>query len=227
MEENEPASPADNEHPETGSEEQAPETPAIPLVEPYHEEAVQEKPPESRMGRLARIALRWLVLAAVLFAVGFFTAYFALYRPAVNVAYQLSSEVSQTRGQLSTAQANLQDAQGQSAALKDQYDQAKINQDKAQNHLYLQMVLTDTANARLALANKDGPAAHTALTSAQGHLEKLIPAAEQQDGPAADALSTRLSLILNELNRDPQTAIADLDVLTKNLQELEKAMFKD
>lgn len=188
-------------------------------------EPTEARPAGSRAGRFFRAFLRWAVLVVVLFAAGVFTAYFVLYRPALTRADGLQTQLASAQQTQEVTQKSLKTAQDQAAGLQTQYAQAKADLDKANNQVALQMVLTDLANAKLALVNKDGPGAKVALMSAQTDLGKLLPAVKEKDSAMADAISARLSLVINELNRDPKTAQNDLDILAKNLQDLEKVLF--
>ena len=51
-----------------------------------------------------------------------------------------------------------------------------------------------------------------------------MPAIQEKDPARAAAVSARLELVMNELNRDTRTAVSDLDILTRNLQELEQTL---
>jgi hypothetical protein len=200
----------------TSAPETAPEAAEIP--------AAPKSP--SRMGRILRVALRVAVAAIVLFAAGVATAYFVLYRPTQAQNTQALAELSQARQQLSSAQQDLTTAQNRVKTLQAQTDQAQAETTQAVIQSNLQTTLTDVANARLALTNKDGTAAREAMLAAQNDLGKLLPAVQAKDRPVADAISARLTLALNELSRDPKTALADLDVLTHNLQDLNKLLFE-
>lgn len=180
----------------------------------------------SRWRRILGLALRLAVAAIILFAAGVVTAYFVLYRPSQAQNTQTLADLSQSRQQLSSAQQNLTTAQNQVKTLQAQTDQALAESAQAVIRSNLQTTLTDVANARLALTNKDGTAAREAMLAAQTDLGKLLPAVQAKDRPIADAISARLTLALNELSRDPKTALADLDVLTHNLQDLNKLLFE-
>ncbi len=183
--------------------------------------------PESRVRKFLRSLVRWILLIVALFATGVVTAYFMLYQPAREQINSLKSELTAAQQELEARNQELQSAQNEIAALKTQKDQAVTELDNAQNRAYLQMVLTNVANARLALANKDGANARTALTAARADLDKLLPAMQAVNKDMADGLVARLNLAFSELSRDPRTAIADLDVLTRSLQEAEKTLFSE
>lgn len=181
--------------------------------------------PDSRVRKFFRSMVRWIILIVALFAAGVVTAYFLLYQPAREQINSLQGELATAQQEIETRSQELQSAQNEITALKAQKDAAVSNLDNAENRAYLQMVLTNVANARLALANKDGANARTALTAARADLEKLLPAVQVKDKDVAAGLLSRLDLALSELSRDPRTAIADLDVLTRSLQDAEKTLF--
>lgn len=207
---------------------------AAPKVEPRPEPAkidmrnpIADVPrkPDSRVRKFFRSLVRWIILIVALFATGVVTTYFWLYQPAREQINSLQTELATVQQDLNSRSQELQTLQSEISTLKTQKDAAVTDLDNAQNRVYLQMVLTKVANARLALANKDGAAARDALNAARTDLDKLLPAVQAQDKDLADGLTARLNLALSELSRDPRTAIADLDVLTRSLQDAEKVLF--
>ncbi len=222
----EPTPPAGETQPAAESIFDQPTQPAD-TPQPAVEETppAEERPAGGRVGRFFRTLLRWAVLVVVLFAAGVFTAYFVLYRPAQTRVDGLQGQLTSVQQTQEITQKSLKAAQDQAVALQTQAAQAKADLDKANGQAALQTTLTDLANAKLALVNKDGPGAKVALMSAQTDLGKLLPAVQAKDSNMADAISARLSLVINELNRDPKTAQNDMDILTKNLQDLQKVLF--
>lgn len=213
--------PAESPTAET-AEPAADETLPAPVLEP----PAPVEPAEPRMRRFFRAALRWLVLALTLFAAGILAAYFILYQPLRRQADAAQVQLAQANQDLSTTRQELQAAKEQAINSQSAADSARAELTKAQNRAYLQMTLTDIANARLALVNKDGANARLALLAARTDLEQLMPAIQAKDAEMGEALAGRLALAINELSRDPRTAQADLEVLTRNLQDLEKVLFQ-
>lgn len=176
---------------------------------------------ESRFNRFMARLLRWALLVLVLFGAGVIVTYIFLYRPLQLRADLAQSNLEQAQRDLSSAQSRLGESEGQVKSMQTQVEQARQDVTKAQNRAALQTVRTDLALARLALANKDGPAARTALVQAQNDLAQMLPTLQTADADLADSVTGRLEIILNELNRDPTTAISDLDILSTNLDQVE------
>lgn len=224
--------PAESAAPEPAPEAAAPEPPeeAKPgpeILEPgLIEEPVVEKKERTPLQRFLRNLLVWAIIAVVFFTAGAVVFYFVRYQPLQVKAQQSVDELASIRETQTSTEGQLKSAQDKATGLQTQYDQAKADLDKAAGRAALQMALAEVTNARLALVNKDGPSARTALMAAQADLAKLAPVLQQKDANLAKDLDSRLSLALNELSRDPNTAKSDLEILTRSLQDLDKAMFQ-
>ncbi|HEY9089905.1 MAG TPA: hypothetical protein VIO36_17165 [Anaerolineaceae bacterium] len=179
---------------------------------------------ESRFNRFMRRLLRWALLVVVLFGAGVIVTYLFLYRPLQARANLAQSNLEQAQRDLSSAQSRLNEAEGQLKSMQTQVEQAAQDVTRAKNRAALQTVRTDLALARLALANKDGPAARTALVQAQNDLAQMLPTLQTADANLAESVTGRLEIILNELNRDPTTAISDMDILSTNLDQVENLL---
>lgn len=179
---------------------------------------------ESRFRRLLRRLVHALAVIVLLLGAGFLLTYFLLARPAQQQLTQIQSRLEQAQRDLSSAETRVAESEGQVKNMQTQVEQARAEVEKAQNLAALQKVRTDIAVARLALANRDGPAARVALVQAQNDLAQLLPALKAADEGLANSVSGRLDIILNELNRDPTTAISDMDILSRNLDQAEKAL---
>lgn len=182
--------------------------------------------PETRVGRFMRPALRWAALVVGLFAIGFLTAYLLLYRPtqellnnATSNLQSLNQQMDEQKTKMQSVESNLQQALNQS-----QQDRAAL--ELAQSRYQLLSTLHQVEIARLALTNRDGPTAQKALIQARAQIDLLLPFVKTHDAELASSLDARLSLIANEINRDPQTAQADLEILSKALELLDQVYAK-
>jgi hypothetical protein len=72
--------------------------------------------------------------------------------------------------------------------------------------------------------NRDGAAAQKALVDARTYLDAVLAEVKKVDSTAATLLDSRMTLVMAELN-DPKTALADLEILSGKLQELD-SVFK-
>ncbi len=181
--------------------------------------------PETRLGRFMRPVLRWLAAITGLFALGLLAGYLLLYQPtqsALDAALEklttASQLVSQKEQGLASAQTGLNQAQLSVKQIQDQLAAAA-----SENSLLIVMV--DVSNARVALVEKDGAAAKTAIAQAQANLNLALPYIESQDKVLSDLLQTRLDLISKELVSDAQGAQTDLGKLSSDLTDLHKKIF--
>ncbi|MDO8970867.1 MAG: hypothetical protein Q7U74_09280, partial [Saprospiraceae bacterium] len=90
----------------------------------------------------------------------------------------------------------------------------------------LLVVMVGVANTRVALVNKNGQAAKTALEQAQADLTVIFPYISGIDPNKADLLKSRLDLAAKELVSDPTAAQTDLEKLSTDLTDLHKNLFK-
>lgn len=188
------------------------------------ESEVEAPKEEGRFRRFMRRLVRALAVIVLLLGAGFLITYFLLARPAQQQVAQLQSRLEQAQRDLSSAETRVAESEGQVKNMQTQVEQARAEVEQAQSLAALQKVRTDIAVARLALANRDGPAARTALVQAKNDLAQLLPTLKAADEGLANSVSGRLDIILNELNRDPTTAISDMVILSRNLDQAEKAL---
>ncbi|MEJ2757004.1 MAG: hypothetical protein P8046_00855 [Anaerolineales bacterium] len=201
--------------PETPPETESPGLSAIP--EPMDEvlpETEQQKEP-TKFQLFLRKALIWLGVGAVVFLAGFATFYFALYQPKVNT-------LDQTQAQLTQAQSDIQDLETQLADAQSQVD----NLNEEVSHRALLSVMVDIYAARLALVQEDSVSAKAALSTTSATLSEITDVIAGFDSGLADTLPNRLSLIITNIDRDPETAIADCDQILKDLGQAEMALFQ-
>jgi hypothetical protein len=203
-------------------EESKPEEPKeSSAVQEITSEKKTEKTPPSRFVRFLRKALIGLAIVAVIFFAGFLTDHFTRYRP-------LSDELDQTQAELGQAKLDLsaleeendaltnanQEANNEIAEMKDELTAARAN-------LMFYQVLVDVNTAQLALFLEDIEGAQAALEDTETNLEDLQPFITEVNSELALSLPRRLDLIISGLERDPETARIDLELLTKDLLELE------
>jgi hypothetical protein len=175
--------------------------------------------PETRLGHFMRPAIRNTASYIVAFAIGLFCAYFLLFVPA-------SKEVEKLKAEFVSTSRDLQTSQEQLGSLQKRFDLASADLERANRRASYMQLLSNVSRARLALAEKDGPSALVVLKEVEVNLKALNPAIVKVDANMAQLLNTRLELVMTELNRDPVTAVSDLEKLYSSLLELEKALLK-
>lgn len=174
---------------------------------------------ETRFGRFNRALLRYTVIILAALAIGAGLIYFLLYQPYVSSA---QAELQTTSARLDESQSLLEAARQENDELRAQAEEAMTALEAANARVQVLKVLHHTSVARLALMDKNGPAAQQALTAAKTELERLLPLVRQIDGELADLLKGRLELAIGELTRDPKAALSDLEILSRMLELQEK-----
>ncbi len=176
-------------------------------------ETEQKKEP-TKFQLFVRKALIWLGVAAVFFLAGFVTFYFTLYRSKADT-------LDQTQAQLTQAESDIQELEGQLADANTQVDALTT----ADNQRALLSVMVDIYAARLALVQEDTVSAKAALSDTADTLGEISDVIAGFDTGLANALPNRLNLIITNIDRDPETAIADCDQMLKDLSQAETALF--
>jgi hypothetical protein len=202
--------------------------------EPMADETPTKKPgllyylfsPETRLGRFMRPLVRTIAIIVTLFAVGFFSAYFMIYQPRLAEMNQAKADLkavtlklNQTEGTLAAAQKYLSEATAK-------YEMVQTDLATEKNHTALLGLLAEVNEARSALARKDGAAARLNLKNSRDLLEAYLPIVQAHSAEMAQTFDTRMNLVQSEFSRDPETALADLDLLAGGLKNLEKELYK-
>ncbi|MBN2256734.1 MAG: hypothetical protein JW704_02785 [Anaerolineaceae bacterium] len=185
------------------------------------------KPKLGRGRRLWRNALIWMVVVAVALLIGLLAYHFIRYKPVNEALQQTQSELTQTNLANDDLEAQLATVDEKIAALESDNQTLQSDLDTATAHLELLKVLVDVSNARIALFLDDVEVAKAALTSTSQRLETLSPSIADFDASLAQSIPQRLGLIILGLDRDVETAKIDLELFTKDLLEVEAAIFGD
>lgn len=168
--------------------------------------------PETRFGRTVRGITRALALMVIFFALGFLLAYFVLYRPARLDLESTRLRAETLQGQLSSTEKNLQTVQQEFQQTQERFTVQQIR-------IQVLSVLDHAQSARLALSARNGTAtAQKSIAAAVQQLEQALPDIKALDPNLATTLKARLDLINTEANKDPKTAVADLNIFIEALQ---------
>ena len=177
---------------------------------------------ESRLGRFFRRSLRWIVGAALVFALGILIVFVVRVRPQADQIRSLVRQSDEMQQELSTAQARVEDLE----PLQEQNEQLAAQLAESEQHLDLLAVLVDVTNAQLALMHDQPGAAEAALDGTDGRLESLQAGLDGQEADAVEGMRNRLGLVLEGLESDIFAAQRDLEIMANNLVELEQRMFQ-
>jgi hypothetical protein len=205
------------------------ETPSAPPAVEKPKQSVGSKvlnflfSPQTGRGRFMRALVRWVAAIVGLFALGLLVTYLLVYRPAQQQLDTTRVELKGVQQQLLDVQATLTSTQKGLQDVQGQYQQSQAALKKANLRVQLLWVLNYVNSARLALTNKDGGAAQNALNSAKTEMDGALADLQAFDPAAANLVSTRLGLVISELN-DPTTAQADLDILYAKLVDIDNAL---
>ena len=193
-----------------------------------------EKPQPSRLQQFFRTVLIWLVVIAFAFSAGMVADHFLRYKPLSEANLATRTELDQAQQDLSEKQAGIdrltilnQDAGDQIAKLENEKKALEDQISLTTTHLELFQVLVDVSNARVALFLENVEEAQTYLVKTQQRLDDLLPRITESDPALAQDLPQRLNLIISGLDRDPETAKIDLELITKDLLNIEEALFGD
>jgi len=206
---------------ETEKHDQAPLEPEKPL------DASPKKLPPSRFVRFLRKVLIGLVIVAAIFLAGFLTDHFVRYSP-------LSEELDKTNAELEQANQELSDLKDENDCLtsanqaaNDEIAALESELTAATTNLKFYQVLVNVNTARIELFLEDIESAQAALEDTQNNLEDLLPFIVEVDSELALSLPRRLDLIISGIEGDPETGRIDLELLTKDLLELESLLVVD
>jgi len=227
-----------NEHNENIQSESQPEPEILDSVETEKhdqdplelEQALDASPkklPPSRFVRFLRKVLIGLVIVAAIFLAGFLTDHFVRYSP-------LSEELNKTHAELEQANQELSDLEDENdqltsanQAANDEIAALESELTAATTNLKFYQVLVNVNTARIELFMEDIESAQATLEDTQDNLEDLLSFIVEVDPELALSLPRRLDLIIAGLERDPETGRIDLELLTKDLLELELLLVVD
>ena len=216
----------------TPEAQEASQIPAQP--EPVAIPAKIEKPQPSRLRRFFRQVLIWLVIIAASFLAGVITVHYVRYKPLSAALTETQTALNQANQEIDGLQAEsekfnttLKEANAKITKLEGEKRGMQAELDSATAHLELLQVLVDVSNARIALFLNDLEGAKAALVDTPQRLDNLLPRIAEFDADLAQSTPQRLSLIVSGMNRDIETAKIDLELFTKDLLEIEAALFSD
>ncbi|MGD2027680.1 MAG: hypothetical protein PVI99_07675 [Anaerolineales bacterium] len=183
-------------------------------MEDAYAEIEQEKEP-TKFQIFLRKALIWLGVGAVMFFAGFLTFYFTLYQPKADALEETEAQLAQAEEDLQSLQTDMDNA-----------NRRIENLQSADEHRALLEVVVDIYAARLALTQEDTVAAKSTLSNTDEILDDVLDDISAFDAALAKTLPQRLNLIVTNIDRDPEKAIADCDLMIDDLFEVEIALYQ-
>ncbi len=220
--------------PETPDPVQTTETPGTSEIPEMNEKPASELndlPPEkaqpSRTKIFFRKALIWLLVFIIAFVGGFLLDHFLRYKPLSDDLRQANLEMDDVNQDISEIQAQIEQIQPKMEAANARITTLEDDLEIANARLQFYQVLVDVNNARIALFLENIEEAQTSLNDTKERMEELQPVIEESNPELAMSLPRRLELIIDGLERDPETASIDLELFTKDLLMLEPLLFED
>lgn len=194
----------------------------------------EEKSQPSRPQRFFRKVLIWLVIIVIAFSAGMVVDHFLRYKPLSDDNVETRTALDQAQQDLNDMQADIdrlstldQEAGDNIAELESEKKSLQDELDQTTTHLELFQVLVDVSNARVALFLENVKDAKTYLVKTQERLDDLLPRIAEYDPALAQDMPQRLNLIISGLDRDTENAKIDLELITKDLLNIEEAVFGD
>lgn len=181
-----------------------------------------EKKEEGRLAGWSRKALRWIVAAGVVFALGVAVVWVMRVQPQMREIRDLSQSRDSIQKELTSAQSELD----QLRPLKDQNAKLTSQLDEANRRLSVLSVLVDVTTAQLALAQDQPLSAQAALKNTDAKMANLESSLSGTPATNVKGMRNRLGLIMNELQSgDRFAAQRDLEVVANSLVDLENTLF--
>ena len=173
---------------------------------------VPEIPAETAEKRqFMRTALRWVLIVLGILLVGGGLVYTLLYWPAYQHSLQLQSQVSQLTSDLDAANTQLSDAKTRVDSLIKNFEQTQSLLNSANARIALSALISDVSLARIAIMEKNWPAASQAFAQARANLSIL---------PATAVPGETFSMLQERLEQAHKTYTADADASLLLLKDL-------
>jgi hypothetical protein len=174
--------------------------------------------PETRLQKSVRVAWPWVLVALLAFGLGALLIAVALYFP--------------TQQKLNTANADLEHADATISSMTDQITTLQTDNETLQKdlgsttlHMYVLKALSGVRGASLAVAADDYAGARLSLIGASEALDTLSGLLGTDQSDVLAAMRQSAAQALTEIQADLASAPPELDLLTKNLVQLEKNLF--
>lgn len=184
-----------------------------------------ESPPEkkelSKVRKIWRRVLIWLVVLAIFFAGGFFLDTYLRYSPTQDQVAALKVDLEDKTAEITSLQQEidrLNQFEEQNASLLDQIDRLEV-------HLNLLSGRAAVAEASLAVEQDRISDARLALDTLGKSLDSLKGSLNADQAEVVDSMRQRYELVLNELGNEGYSVLTDLDLLANRLIALENNLF--
>jgi hypothetical protein len=176
--------------------------------------------------RFLRGLLRTVALVVGAFALGLLAGYVLLYQPSRQGLLASQQEMQSVVKTLADTKSQLDSSRSDLLVTQSHLQEVEAALTRSDTYGLVMKVQNDVTRARLAVINKNGAEALSALKIARRNLDLLLPKVRNLEGKLADLLdeqmkSTEQSLVSDYLKADP-----DLQKLNDSLETLETLLVK-
>jgi predicted DNA-binding protein (UPF0251 family) len=202
-------------------EEPVEELPASIETEEVESPAKPEKETPSKVRKVWRKFLIWMVVVAIAFAGGFFFDTAFRYQPQVELVNALNGDLETANEEIQSLEAEilrLSEFEEENIALNEQIQQITV-------HITLLSAKAAVADAFLAV-EQDRPAdARLALDKVGSTLETLKDMLNEDQAEVVENMIQRHNLIMIELEGEGSSVQTDLELISNKLNTLEATLF--
>lgn len=177
-----------------------------------------EAGPETRLQKSVRVARPWMLVALVAFGLGALLIAVAFYFPNRQMLNTANAD-------LEHANATISDMTDQVATLQAENETLQQNLDSATLHMVVLEALSGVRGASLAVNAGDYAGARLSLIQASEALDTLPGRLGTDQSDVLAAMQQGAAQALTEIQSNLTSAPPELDLLTKNLVQLEKNLF--
>jgi flagellar motility protein MotE (MotC chaperone) len=182
------------------------------------ESNLSEAGPETRLQKSVRVARPWMLVALLAFGLGALLIAVALYFPNRQILNTANAD-------LEHANATISSMTDQVATLQTDNETLQKDLDSATLHMYVLKALSSVRGASLAVADDDYAGARLSLIGASEALDTLSGLLGTDQKDVLSDMQKSAAQALTEIQTDLTSAPPELDLLTKNLVQLEKNLF--
>ena len=196
-----------------------------PFEELPAESTPVETPPEkkklSKVRKIWRRILIWLVLIAISFASGFFVDTYLRYSPALDQVASLKTDLNKKTDEVTSLQGEID----RLSQFEEQNTTLGSEIDLLDTHLKLLTARAAVAEASLAVEQDRIADARLSLDKLGTSLESLKGMLNADQAEVVDSMLQRYRLIQIEIDTESSSALTDLDLLANRLITLENNLF--
>jgi chromosome segregation ATPase len=180
--------------------------------------SLSESKPETRLQKVMRGTLRWVLVGLLAFGAGALLITFTLFLPARQKLAIANTDLEQANTTITSKTEQITTLQADNETLQENLDSTTL-------HMYVLEALSGVRGASLAVAADDYAGARLSLIQASEALDTLSGLLGTDQTDVLSAMQESASQALTNVQNDLKSAQPELDQLTKNLVQLEDNLF--